>query len=144
MRLSSWCVGLLLLPGCSGISGKWVGNCDFGDARYAYGAAVTLDLNDGRGSTVEGDLQFDMFDGTSFEGNIDGLRSDTYIELSGEFQPKAAGGSDTGSSGASGQTGSPYTITLTGNIDETVIEGDCSLKVPLGTGALTGELVLER
>ncbi|HCH65019.1 MAG TPA: hypothetical protein DFR83_19605, partial [Deltaproteobacteria bacterium] len=99
-----------------------------GDARYGYTAAVTLDIEDGRGSAVEGKVQLDMFDGRSFEGKVDGLRSDTYIEMDGDFR----------------QDDGVYSLSLTGDIDESVIEGDCSLKVPLGTGALTGDMILER
>jgi hypothetical protein len=121
-------LGLLLLPGCSSIAGKWVGSCDFGDARYGYTAAVTLNLDDGRGSTVEGKVEMDMFDGRSFKGEVDGLRSDTYVEMEGDFR----------------QDDGVYNLKITGDIDESVIEGDCSLRIPLGTGALTGDLLLER
>ncbi|MBO87854.1 MAG: hypothetical protein CL927_21085 [Deltaproteobacteria bacterium] len=128
MRRLGWPLALLLFPGCSSVSGKWLGSCDFGDARYGYTAAVTLDIEDGRGSAVEGKVQLDMFDGRSFEGKVDGLRSDTYIEMDGDFR----------------QDDGVYSLSLTGDIDESVIEGDCSLKVPLGTGALTGDMILER
>ena len=128
MRGFAWPLGLLLLPGCSSVSGKWIGSCDFGDARYGYTAAVTLDIEDGRGSAVKGKVQLDMFDGRTFAGKVDGLRSDTYIEMDGDFR----------------QDDGVYSLALTGDIDESVIEGDCSLTVPLGTGALTGDMILER
>ena len=113
---------------CSGVEGKWVGSCDYGDARYGYSAALTLDVSKGGGSTVEGDIVIDMHDGQSFDGEVSGLRSDTYIEMDGTFR------NDDG----------PYEFSMSGDIDETVIEGDCALKIPNGTGALTGTLVLER
>ena len=128
MRVSGWPLGLLLLSGCSSVTGKWLGACDFGDARYGYTAAVTLEIEDGRGSAVEGKVQLDMFDGRTFKGEVDGLRSDTYIELDGDFR----------------QDDGVYNLSLTGDIEESVIEGTCSLRIPLGTGALTGDLVLER
>ena len=106
MRASMSVVCLLALTGCSSVSGKWLGSCSFGDARYGYTAAVTLDMQDGQGSTVEGKVRLDMFDGRTFEGSVDGLRSDAYIEMDGDFR----------------QDDGVYNLSLNGNIDENVID----------------------
>ena len=114
--------------GCSSLSGKWMGSCDYGDARYGYTSAITVQMEDGTGSEVAGDVNLDMFDGRSFKGRVKGLRSDTYLEMDGTFR----------------QDDGEWQFTISGDIGEDIIEGDCGLVVPLGAGSLSGELTLER
>jgi hypothetical protein len=132
MRLcSTVLVGTFLAvfgSGCSSLSGKWIGSCEYGDARYGYTSAITVQMEDGSGSEVAGDVTLDMFDGRAFKGRINGLRSDTYLEMDGTFR----------------QDDGEWKLSLAGDIGEDVIEGDCGLIVPLGAGSLSGELTLER
>ena len=118
---------LLAIPGCTQVGGKWVGACSFSDARYGYTSAVEIDMEKSTGSVVQGKLTLDMFDGRTFQGNITGLRSDTYIELEAPIR----------------QEDGEYELLFTGDIDENVIEGECRLKIPGGAGALVGDLLLE-
>jgi len=118
----------VLGSGCSTLSGKWVGSCEYGDARYGYTSAITVQMEDGTGSDVAGDVNLDMFDGRTFKGRVSGLRSDTWLEMDGTFQ----------------QEDGEWKLTLNGDIGEDVIEGDCGLIVPLGAGSLSGDLTLER
>ena len=69
-----------------------------------------------------------MFDGRTFSGRLRGLRSDTYIEMDGTVRKEDG----------------EWEISLSGDIGEDVIEGECGLSVPLGAGALIGDLTLER
>ena len=128
MRSVGPALALLALTSCTEVGGTWVGACEFGDARYGYTSAVEIDIADGTGSVVQGKLKLDMFDGRSFEGNITGLKSDTYIELEAPIR----------------QEEGQYEILFTGNIEENVIEGECRIRIPGGAGALVGELQLER
>jgi hypothetical protein len=123
-----WPAALLFLTSCTEVGGTWIGSCGFSDARYGYTAAVELNIADGSGSIVQGKMILDMFDGTTFEGNVTGLRSDTYIELEAPIRRE------------DGQ----YEIFLNGDIDENVIEGECRIRIPNGAGALVGNLILER
>ncbi len=131
MRLAPLAVALSFVTGCSTIAGKWVGQCDFGDARYGYSSALTVQINDGGGSAVNGDVELDMWDGQHFEGQFDGVKSDTYIEMEALFAQETP-------------EVKTYTFKMTGDITEDVIEGECGLGVPNGVGYLAGTLLLER
>jgi len=119
---------ILLGSGCSSLTGKWVGSCEYADSRYGYTSAITVKMEDGSGSEVAGDVVLDMYDGRTFSGRVSGLRSDNYIEMDGTFRAEDG----------------PWDLTLTGDIGEDIIEGECGLVVPLGAGSLSGDLTLER
>ena len=105
------------LSGCaSELSGEWVGSCDFQDARYGYSSAITVNVADGEGATLEGELTVDMYDGSAFVGEMDGDRAVA------------------------------FDLTLTGRLEgeDTVLVGDCTFAYPEQAGGLRGELRLER
>jgi len=128
MRALGWTVVLLATTGCSDVGGTWVGTCDYGDARYGYSSAVEVKMIDGTGSQIQGELLMTMHDGRTFEGNLTGLRSDTWIELEAPIRLEDG----------------TFEITMEGTIEENVIEGECRVRIPLGAGALVGQLLLER
>lgn len=126
-----------LLIGCDDVSGTWEGACVHEDTLYQESSTITLELKDEAGSTVTGDIEYTIYDGRELEGKLDGLRSDTYIELEGlartahpptdpRYDPE------------------PFELRLTGDLDADVIEGDCWMAVPFGVGALVGRLELAR
>jgi len=115
--------------GCGSIDGQWLGACDFGDARYSYTALLDVSFEDGSGVLVAGEVTLDMFDGRSFRGDVEGKRSDTYIEVEGLLTEDNVSG---------------YNLVLAGDLEDQAIDGTCQFKVPGGAGALTGDMRLER
>ena len=136
----------LLLCGCSDLAGAWVGTCDFSSASATLSGGIDLDVTEGKGSGLAGDLRFEMSDGRSFKGELDGTRADSSVKMSGNILEilEDTGAVDTGGVAASG--GDPFTFALDGRVEgeEDVITGTCVFGVPEGTGGLTGELRLER
>lgn len=123
-------LALLALGGCKNVEGRWLGECGFEDPVYAYVGLVDLRVNDGKGTNVEATVAFDMSDGRHFEGPLEGVRSDTYIELEGVLTEDGYG---------------PYTFSMSGEVqDYETIDGDCGFRIPNGTGMLQGDLLLER
>jgi hypothetical protein len=126
------------LSGCaSDLSGEWVGSCDFQDARYGYSSAITVNVADGEGATLEGELTVDMYDGSAFVGEMDGDRADSSVELRAPLRVAESAATDATVA---------FDLTLTGRLEgeDTVLVGDCTFAYPEQAGGLRGELRLER
>jgi hypothetical protein len=122
---------LLLAAGCTpSLEGDWYGTCAFSDASYGYSGALSVKVANGRGQRLDGRVGLDMFDGRSFQGDMTGLRSDSYVEMAAPLQ-----GGDAGR----------FLFELTGEVeDDGSIEGTCALRLDEGGAGLTGDVVLER
>jgi hypothetical protein len=123
---------LTLLTACSDLGGNWLGSCEFGDARYGYSSAVTLDITEGQGTRILGDLQVDMYDGRIFLGDVEGTKGTASLDLEGTVREE---GSE-----------EDYFFNMDGKLDgeETELVGSCEFGIPGGTGSLIGDLKIER
>lgn len=123
---------LALLTACSDLGGNWLGSCEFGDARYGYSSAVTLDITEGQGTRILGDLQVDMYDGRVFLGEVEGTKGTASLDLEGTMREE---GSE-----------EDYFFNMDGKLDgeETELVGSCEFGIPGGTGSLIGDLKIER
>jgi len=129
-RLWPLCTLIAILSGCqANLAGTWFGPCVFSDATYGYTSQVTLDITNGAGSRLEGEVRVDMFDDRVLEGVVEGIRSDSYLELEGTLKQSDA------------VDRFPFRVEAE-YADETM-EGTCVLGVPRGIGGLTGALLLE-
>ena len=124
-------LGALLLAGClPDLSGEWTGTCTFQDETYDELSFVAVQIDNGRGNQVEGNVTLDMFDDRHFQGAMTGIRSDTFIEMDAKFP------TDRGT----------YKLHIDADVEsEDEIQGTCTLGVPGGgAGAgLSGDLTLE-
>jgi hypothetical protein len=143
-RLLPLCV---LLCGCSDLGGAWIGTCDFSSGASTLTGGIDLQISEGKGNGIKGEVDFAMSDGRDFSGDLDGIRADSSVELSGnilEAQAPDDSGIDTGGVAATG--GDPFSFSLEGRLEgeDDVIVGTCVFGVPGGTGGLTGALRVER
>jgi hypothetical protein len=114
---------------CTSLEGQWIGTCEYGDDLYAFDSSVTVKVKDGSGAAVTGNVRLDMFDGRTFNGDMEGSRSESYLEIDAIFR----------------ESDGEWGFQAKGDHQEDdSIEGECGLRVPGGTGYLAGELELER
>lgn len=118
----------VLLSGCTGVTGYWVGTCDFADGTYAYTADVEVFVKRASGQSLDGEITVRLWDGLSFTSELEGLKSGNFATM------EAVHVVETGS----------YVFTVEALEEGPDLEGDCSLAVPGGSGALTGKVDLER
>jgi len=126
------------LTGCtSNLSGNWLGDCAFSDARYGYTSALTVDIKDGESSNLKGTVNVEMYDGTAFVGEVDGDRNDSDVELRAPLRIAETASTDATVA---------FDLTLLGRLEaeDGVLVGTCTFAYPEKAGGLTGELRLER
>lgn len=136
-----------LLSACSDLSGAWVGTCDFSSGSTTLTGGLDLKITEGKGSGIAGEVKLAVSDGRDFAGDLEGVRADSSVELSGNVLERLSeedSGADTGGVAATG--GDPFSFSLEGRLEgeEDVLVGTCVFGVPGGTGGLTGELRLQR
>lgn len=126
------------LSGCTtNLSGNWIGDCAFSDARYGYTSAVTVDVEDGESNNLEGTVNVEMYDGTAFVGEMDGDRNDSDVEMRAPLRVAETAATDASVA---------FELTLFGRLEseDSVLVGTCTFAYPDKAGGLTGELRLER
>lgn len=120
----------ITLIGCGdNLEGSWEGQCAFEDLSYAYEADFEMEITDGRGALLLGTAELDMWDGQTFAGDLEGERNKDWVKFEAGFKNSAS---------------QDYSFEVRGEMDGQDIVGECRLTVPNGTGALVGEIELQR
>ena len=121
----------LLLPlaaGCSSVGGYWLGTCGFADGTYDYDVDVTLMVKRFGLTRLTGTMDLVLWEGTTLSDEMEGFRNGPFYNFEADYVVE----------------GGSWVMDLDVEKSGSNLDGDCTLKVPGGTGALTGAVSLDR
>jgi hypothetical protein len=110
------------------LTGTWTGSCTFNDGTEDLDMLVEAEVWRDNGYVVEGDMRLLDWNDLFFTSALEGDHTGKYVLFKADFQ----------------REDSSYQFRVEAERIGSIIEGDCVIRVSDGTGALLGDILLER